>query len=103
MSDQKKNDNYIPMDKMDSESSSSYKPQPPPPQPRHSAVASAANNATLAIISYCASSILMTVTNKYVLSGVDFNLNFFLLCIQVCRAITSVGSSEAAYLTISSF
>lgn len=25
----------------------------------------------------------MTVTNKYVLGGVDFNLNFFLLCIQV--------------------
>lgn len=90
MSDQKKNDNYIPMDKMDSESSSSYKPQPPP-QPRHSAVASAANNATLAIISYCASSILMTVTNKYVLSGVDFNLNFFLLCIQVCQETISVS------------
>ncbi|EGD92880.1 GDP-mannose transporter [Trichophyton tonsurans CBS 112818] len=94
MSDQKKNDNYIPMDKMDSESSSSYKPQPPPPQPRHSAVSSAANNATLAIISYCASSILMTVTNKYVLSGVDFNLNFFLLCIQSIICIIAVQSCK---------
>ncbi len=25
----------------------------------------------------------MTVTNKYVLSGLDYNLNFFLLCVQV--------------------
>jgi GDP-mannose transporter len=37
-----------------------------------------------AIISYCAASILMTLTNKYVLSGLDFNLNFLLLCVQVC-------------------
>ena len=34
------------------------------------------------ILSYCASSIAMTVLNKYVLLG-DFNLNFFLLCVQV--------------------
>lgn len=26
---------------------------------------------------------MMTVTNKYVLSGYNFNLNFFLLCVQV--------------------
>lgn len=30
---------------------------------------------------------MMTVTNKYVLSGYDFNLNFFLLCVQVSIAI----------------
>ena len=40
-------------------------------------------NPVAAILGYCGSSILMTVTNKYVLSGVDFNLNFFLLCVQV--------------------
>ncbi|KAK2882590.1 GDP-mannose transporter into the lumen of the Golgi [Arthroderma sp. PD_2] len=93
MSDQKKNDNYsIGMDKLDSESSS-YKPQPPP-QPRHSPVSSAANNAALAVICYCASSILMTVTNKYVLSGVDFNLNFFLLCVQSIICIIAVQSCK---------
>ena len=37
----------------------------------------------IAIISYCVSSILMTLTNKYVLSGYDFNMNFMLLAIQV--------------------
>ena len=36
-----------------------------------------------AILSYCVASILMTLTNKYVLSGYDFNLNFMLLAIQV--------------------
>lgn len=41
------------------------------------------NNPVLPIAAYCGSSILMTVTNKYVLSGLDFNLNFFLLLVQV--------------------
>lgn len=47
------------------------------------------NNPVVAILSYCGSSILMTTTNKYVMSGVDFNLSFFLLCIQVrrCRCV----------------
>lgn len=45
---------------------------------------SLANSPMVAILSYCGSSILMTVTNKYVLGGRDFNLNFFLLCVQVC-------------------
>lgn len=36
------------------------------------------------ILAYCGSSILMTLTNKYVLSGHNFNLNFFLLAVQVC-------------------
>jgi GDP-mannose transporter len=40
---------------------------------------------TMAILSYCGASILMTLTNKYVLSGYDFNLNFMLLAIQVCN------------------
>jgi len=48
-----------------------------------------ANNALFPILSYCASSILMTVTNKYVLSGLNFNLNFFLLMVQVCLGISS--------------
>jgi GDP-mannose transporter len=46
--------------------------------------ASVTNSPMVAILSYCGSSILMTVTNKYVLGGRDFNLNFFLLCVQVC-------------------
>ena len=45
-------------------------------------IASVTNNPILPVLSYCGSSILMTVLNKFVLSG-DFNLNFFLLAIQV--------------------
>jgi GDP-mannose transporter len=41
------------------------------------------NNPVLPVISYCASSILMTVANKYILSFPDYNLNFFLLAVQV--------------------
>lgn len=40
------------------------------------------------IACYCAASILMTVVNKYVVSGRNFSMNFLLLCIQssVCVA-----------------
>lgn len=44
---------------------------------------SLSNNPMLSVFSYCFSSILMTVTNKYVLSGTNFNMNFVLLCVQV--------------------
>ncbi|KAI9275512.1 hypothetical protein BDA99DRAFT_495658 [Phascolomyces articulosus] len=37
----------------------------------------------LPIGAYCIASILMTVTNKYVVSGYGFNMNFLLLTVQV--------------------
>ena len=66
---------------------------PAPPQARFTAAPSPAltNNPIIPILSYCASSILMTVTNKYVLSGTDYNLNFFLLCVQVRMDGVSLG------------
>jgi GDP-mannose transporter len=45
--------------------------------------AALSNNPILPVLAYCGSSIMMTVMNKYVLSGLDFNLNFFLLLVQV--------------------
>ncbi|CAH6720669.1 GDP-mannose transporter 1 [[Candida] jaroonii] len=56
---------------------------------------SIANNGPISILSYCASSILMTVTNKYVLSGYSFNLNFFLLAVQSIVCIACIGSLKA--------
>ncbi|CAK7896266.1 GDP-mannose transporter 1 [[Candida] anglica] len=53
------------------------------------------NNAPVSIFAYCASSILMTVTNKYVLSGYSFNLNFFLLAVQSLVCITTIGTLKA--------
>ena len=56
----------------------------PKPQAMASPTApSISNNPPMSILAYCGSSILMTVTNKYVLSS-NFNLNFFLLAVQVC-------------------
>lgn len=55
---------------------------------------SLANSGPLSILCYCASSILMTVTNKYVLSG-DFKLNFFLLAVQASTCIAVIGSLKA--------
>ncbi|KAI8097873.1 uncharacterized protein B0P05DRAFT_576782 [Gilbertella persicaria] len=48
--------------------------------------------AVLPIASYCAASILMTVTNKYVLSGYDFNMNFLLLTIQNLTCVVLLQS-----------
>ena len=40
------------------------------------------SEAGIALLSYCASSIAMTIMNKYVLSGHKFHLNFALLVVQ---------------------
>ncbi|KAF9109865.1 GDP-mannose transporter into the lumen of the Golgi [Mortierella sp. AM989] len=48
---------------------------------------SVANSATVSILAYCSSSILMTVTNKMVLSQFDFHMNFFLLAVQAFAAV----------------
>ncbi len=55
-----------------------------------------ANSAALAILSYCASSIIMTVTNKLVLSGYGLKMNFLLLAIQVpCPLSLGAASTES--------
>jgi GDP-mannose transporter len=43
------------------------------------------NSPGASITAYCMASISMTVVNKYVVSGADWNLPFFYLAIQVCR------------------
>jgi hypothetical protein len=54
-----------------------------PSAPRFTPTQNWQNNPILPVLSYCASSILMTVANKYILSFPDYNLNFFLLAVQV--------------------
>jgi len=78
MADDKKRDDYsIEMPEISNRAPSPLMRPAPRPLP------SITENPTLAVVGYCASSILMTLTNKYVLSGLDYNLNFFLLCVQV--------------------
>lgn len=54
-----------------------------------SQLASIQNSPIIAVFSYCMSSIMMTVTNKYVLSVGNFNFNCILLAVQsaVCLAV----------------
>jgi GDP-mannose transporter len=83
MSDDKKSDDY----RVDMPSGNEFRAASPPSRSATShraAGVSITENPIAAVLAYCGSSIMMTVTNKYVLSGVDFNLNFFLLCVQVC-------------------
>ncbi|KAF1971806.1 UDP-galactose transporter [Bimuria novae-zelandiae CBS 107.79] len=88
MADDKKNDEYIEMPVVKEFRAPS--PTVRPTQKSHSKP-SVTESPLLSILAYCGSSILMTTTNKYVLSGVDFNLNFFLLAVQsiVCVAVIS--------------
>ncbi|EGV60423.1 GDP-mannose transporter into the lumen of the Golgi [Yamadazyma tenuis] len=60
----------------------------------YSGPSSIVNSAPVSIFSYCASSILMTLTNKFVLSG-DFNLNFFLLAIQSVTCIVAISTLKS--------
>jgi GDP-mannose transporter len=97
MSDSRKPDDYaIEMEKLDH--NKGFQASPPPPQPRSSPANSVANNAVLSVLAYCGSSILMTVMNKYVLSGADFNLNFFLLCVQSVVCIIAIQTCKACGL-----
>ncbi|MCJ1368485.1 GDP-mannose transporter into the lumen of the Golgi [Acarospora aff. strigata] len=94
MGDEKKRDNFE--IEMGEHKANHYEPPPaqrplqPPP------LASVANNPIVPILSYCGSSILMTVTNKFVLSGLDFNLNFFLLCVQSVVCVIAIQSCKTA-------
>jgi len=66
------------------------------PSSYSSGLFSAKNQGTLSILSYCASSILMTVTNKYVVSGLDYNLNFLLLAVQSIVCVVTIQSLKTA-------
>ncbi|KAI1354566.1 hypothetical protein F5Y01DRAFT_254375 [Xylaria sp. FL0043] len=48
------------------------------------------NNPTASILAYCVASISMTVVNKYVVSGSDWNLNFFYLAVQSTVCIVTI-------------
>ncbi|KAK4539792.1 GDP-mannose transporter [Oleoguttula mirabilis] len=69
----------------------------PKPQPAMlSPATSATSSPVVSIMCYCGSSILMTVTNKYVLSGTNFNLNFFLLCVQSVVCILAIQTGKTS-------
>lgn len=82
MADMKKRDDYT--IEMGERNGNHF--EPPKTTPSRTPViplASVANNPILPILSYCGASIMMTVMNKYVLSGTSFNMNCLLLFVQV--------------------
>ncbi|KAG8903906.1 GDP-mannose transporter into the lumen of the Golgi [Tulasnella sp. 403] len=52
------------------------------------------STAALPILSYCCASILMTVVNKFVVSGAHFSMNFLLLALQSIFCILCVVISK---------
>nr|OQO24672.1 GDP-mannose transporter 1 [Rachicladosporium sp. CCFEE 5018] len=71
----------------DKQDNGSY--EPPRQAPMAPPATSVANSPPISILAYCGSSILMTVTNKIVLTG-TFNLNFFLLAVQSIVCIIAI-------------
>ena len=60
--------------------------RPPRAQSQNNVTSSLAhieNSPLISILAYCLSSISMTVVNKYVVSGHEWNMNFFYLAVQV--------------------
>jgi len=56
------------------------------PAPSHhlqDSLAGFRNSPIISVLAYCLASISMTVVNKYVVSGSEWNLNFLYLAIQV--------------------
>ena len=59
---------------------------------------SPALKAGLPILTYCIASIVMTVTNKFVVSG-DFNMVFLLLTVQVSKNKGNGSTTDTEYNT----
>ncbi|KAJ5610099.1 GDP-mannose transporter [Penicillium lagena] len=94
MVEDKKTDDYtVEMNKLD-QGSKEFE-APPPPQPRAAPPNPITNNPALPVLAYCGSSIMMTVMNKYVLSGLDFNLNFLLLMVQSIVCIVAIQTCKS--------
>lgn len=55
---------------------------------------SVGSHPALPVMCYCAASILMTVVNKFVVSGSHFSMNFLLLTIQSVVCVTCVFASK---------
>jgi GDP-mannose transporter len=92
MADDKKSDDY----RIDMGSAKGSRAPSPVMRSSSKGSTSITENPVIAIFSYCGSSILMTVTNKYVLSGRDFNLNFFLLCVQSVVCVMAISFCKAS-------
>ncbi|OQD70434.1 hypothetical protein PENDEC_c023G05875 [Penicillium decumbens] len=98
MAEDKKRDDYtVEMDKLD-QGNKEFEAAPPPQRPRSAPPSAVASHPALPVLAYCGSSIMMTVMNKYVLSGLDFNLNFLLLMVQSIVCIVAIQTCKSSGL-----
>ncbi|KAK1922731.1 hypothetical protein DB88DRAFT_496118 [Papiliotrema laurentii] len=66
--------------------------------------ASSSRDQALPILAYCAASIMMTVVNKYVVSGAHFTMTFLLLAIQSGVCVLAVWTvKRLGYITFRDF
>ncbi|KAK8034807.1 gdp-mannose transporter [Apiospora rasikravindrae] len=56
------------------------------------------NSPPVSVLAYCLSSISMTVVNKYVVSGTEWNMNFFYLAVQSIVCIATIEGCRQAGL-----
>ncbi|CAK7274416.1 GDP-mannose transporter into the lumen of the Golgi [Sporothrix epigloea] len=100
MSD-KKNEDYvaIKMSGLDAPGRNPLRDYAAPGSPgtRHSRALDISNSAGFSVLAYCLASISMTVVNKYLVSGADWNMNFLylacqsLVCVLTVRFLALVG------------
>ncbi|RMD42896.1 hypothetical protein DV735_g2200, partial [Chaetothyriales sp. CBS 134920] len=79
-------------------------PRQPPSPARRPGAGDWQNNPILPVACYCASSIMMTVANKYILSFPDYNLNFLLLAVQSIVCVVAItGCKQGGLITFRDF
>ncbi|PPJ51333.1 hypothetical protein CBER1_08626 [Cercospora berteroae] len=93
MADEKKRDFTIELG--DRQPNGHFEAAPRPVVPKIAAPAAIVNNPLFSILSYCGSSILMTVSNKYCVNGTGWNLSFFLLAVQAIVCILAISTGKA--------
>lgn len=91
MSDKKNDDYVVPMPgqsyelkRAPSEASSQRPTSQHSDRPSQPPASGLVNNPSASVLGYCLASISMTVVNKYIVSGSEWNLMFLYLAIQVC-------------------
>ncbi|GAB7362054.1 hypothetical protein MBLNU230_g2088t1 [Neophaeotheca triangularis] len=92
MADEKKRDFTIELGEKQPTGSFNAEPKPTMPSPPTLNTSSP----IVPVLAYCGSSILMMVTNKYVLSGTGFNMNFLLLCVQSIVCVVAIQLCKQA-------
>lgn len=101
MSSDKKSDDYYPQNAENGEkerfvtTSANFSSRSAPAIQLPESISKISNSPGISVLAYCLSSISMTVVNKYVVSGSQWNLMFLYLAIQVSDFISLANGPNA--------